>query len=218
MWLLVSFSGSFWPSLWSNLLASLLVVALAYVFVERRLHLRERRAAEERDRARRWELVQDVLLAVEVELAHNVQQAELIVDHVQQDELPYPAFETNGWLLISQSPVFTAVNPGTLRRLLRVYNRLRSANEFYAKTYDFLFGSTAVLAVVGIEALNDPGSRDAHQRAFTGHRGRMRDDLAGRVRELQPHLLEALQRVQQELQGPPPGTDLTDLEGDNDGT
>jgi hypothetical protein len=213
-----SFSGNFWPNVIANVVGGLAVVGLAYLVIERRLHLREQRQAEQRDRVRRWELVQDVLLAVDVELTHNALQAELIVDHVQQEELPYPAFETNGWLLISQSPVFSAINPGTLRRLLRVYNRLRSANDFHAKTYDFLFGSTAVLAVVGIESLDDPGSREAHQRAFTEHRGRMRDDLTNRVRELQPHLVEALQRVQQELAGRPPGTDTADLEGDTDGT
>jgi hypothetical protein len=206
-----SFGANFWPNLWSNLLAGLVVVALAYFFVELRLHLRQRREDQEQERAHEWETIQTVLRAVQEELTHNTRQAELVVSHAQEEELPYPAFETNGWHLIAQSPVFMALHEATLRRLLRVYNRLRSANEYYDKTYDFLFGSTAVLAVVGIESMSDETARTSHQRAFTEKRATMLKELSERVRELQPYLDDAVNFVSQELAGPPPGTDPADV-------
>jgi hypothetical protein len=199
-----AFWDIFWPSIASNAVAGVVLGVLGYWFVDRRLHLTERREAEERDRGGRWEIVQDVLRAVEEELVHNQAQAELIVTHAPEEALPYPAFETNGWTLIAQSPVFTAIHQPTLRHLLHAYNRFRSANDYYSSTYDFLFGSTAVLAVVAIESMADQEAMRTHQGAFTARRADMLKQLMERVRELQPHIDEALDRVRLELAGPPP--------------
>jgi hypothetical protein len=206
--LVASFSGNFWPNFSASLLASLVVVVVAYFFVERRLHLRQNREEKEQELVRRWEIAWEALRAVEEELEHNSQQAELILGHAGDEELPYPAFKTNGWDLISQSEVFTALSEGTLRRLLRAYNRFRAANEFYSKTHDFLFGRTAVLAVGAIEGLGDDMARTGHHMKFTEQRVAMLKQLMEKLVELQPHLDEARDRVRLELAKPPPGVDL----------
>lgn len=119
---------------------------------ERRLHLREREERREEflerqearreeferqqergredelesERLRRWEVSQDVLKSIAEELENNSGQAALLIKHIPQGELPFPAFETNGWHLIVQSPVVTSLQERTLRRLMRVYNRCRT--------------------------------------------------------------------------------------------
>lgn len=87
------------------------------------------------------------------EIHYDVGQAELIVERVPRGQIPYPAFSTDGWTLMSQAPVFSALEPGAIYLLVRLYSRLRTANELHAQMSDLSFGGTGVLAVTAIESL-----------------------------------------------------------------
>jgi hypothetical protein len=161
---------------------------LAYLVIERRLHLRQ-------ERERREEVVGDVLEIVQRELEFNVTRAQALVAHLPRGQIPYPAFDANGWRLISQAPVLTAMHPDSLDILTKTYNRLRAANELYWEVYDLLNGSTAILAafLATSEAADDPLSR------FDELRLGRRDRLVERIEELRPVLDEAVARVARDL-------------------
>jgi hypothetical protein len=224
-----SFADSFWPNFWSSLLSSALLAVLLYFLIERRLHLRdrdarqaerlaeqqERRDASERDRAQRhedvlaaerahrWDVAQSVLRSIEDELEHNREQAELFSKHLPLGELPYPAFDVNGWHLILRTEVVTAIQERTLRRLVRVYNRFQSANSYHTTVNDVMFGATAVLAVASISGITDETLRALHERQLDGHRAAVMARLLDRTTELLPLLDEALEVVRGELEAPP---------------
>ena len=191
----------------------------AYFLVERRLHLTNReerqlelldaqetrRATAEREReqrlqdaleaeqARKWEVAQSVLSSVADEFGHNQEQAMLFIAQIPHGELPDHAFYMNGWDLIVQAPVVTAIQERTLRRLVRVYDRFRSANECYATTIEVLFGPAAPSNEVITSSVADGDPRSKHKQQFRERKDRMMDRLLDGITELQPHLSEALQ-------------------------
>ena len=127
----------------------------------------------------------------------------MLVEHIPEGELPYPPFDVNGWHLIVQTSVALAIQERTLRRLIRVYNRCRTANEYYATVNDLMFGHSGVLAVSGISAIGDSAVRQEEDQKFNAHRQVMMDRLLDRAKELEPHLAEALTMVSEELAAAP---------------
>ncbi len=202
-----SFGTEFWPALLANLLSAAAVAALAYFLIERRLHLREREQRREdeleRERARQWEVSQDVLRAVAEELDHNAQQAALLAEHLPRGEVPYPAFDVNGWYLLVHPTVVEAMQQRTLRRLVRVYNRFRTANDYHAIVNDVHFGPSGVMAVATITSIPDKTTRREEEEKFEAHRQTMVALLLERVDELRPLLDETRKLVHEELRLPP---------------
>jgi hypothetical protein len=188
------FTSDFAQSFWSNLLASLLIALLVFVVIEWRYRLRQERKGRE-------EMSRDVLTTIWDELIYNQNQAWSMLTHYRSGGFPFPMFETGGWTLLSQAQVFTVVEPQTMEALVKVYNRFRSANELYTTVTDLNFGSAAAINFMAIESMPEE-QRQKPRDQFNEHRHLAAERLAERVRELQPSLETALERVRAELGGP----------------
>jgi hypothetical protein len=184
------FAGDFAEAVWSNFLGSLaagtIIAAAAYFIIDRRLRRTEQRHA-------RQELVAAVLREVRRELEHDRRQARILLEHVPHDELPVPLFDVNGWTLLMQADVLTALDAETLEILVKTYNRLRTSNDQWSVASDLHAGPSAVIAY-GLGTLVQ-----AAMERFTTHRRAIFKSLAGRVEELVPVLDDALAAVDSQL-------------------
>ena len=187
------FTSDFAQAFWANLLASGAIAVAAYIAIYRRLAARE-------GTTRRLEISRDILTAVREELAHDDAQAQSMIDHPPPGELPYPCFDVNGWALISQATVFTVLEAPTLDHLLRVYNRMRTANLLHAELHDQLFGSTGALTYLVASASATERGRLQYEEVFIPQRDALAERFLDRIRELKPQLDEALTRVDHELE------------------
>jgi hypothetical protein len=104
----------------------------------------------------------------------------------------------HGWTLVSQVPVFTAIDPDTIDKLMRAYARMPTADELYRHYDDLMYGATAVLAVETIESM-DAAKKEAEGKKFNAHRKVVGERLVERVNELRPHLEDAIARLRAEL-------------------
>jgi hypothetical protein len=171
--------------------------------VEWQLHLRRTQGA-------RREITRDVLQAIYGELEENAERAAALEGLVAKEDVPYPLFDLNGWTLVSQAQVFTTVEAETVDALIRVYNRMRTADELFRHYYDLMYGATAILAVETIESL-DVRRRIDESAKFNAHRKLVGERLVERVNELRPHIDAALERLRAEL--PPSRTEAIEKSG-----
>ena len=174
-----------------GLLSGLIVAILVYVAIERRFRLGQ-------ERAQRVELARDVLLAVRDELARNQQVVTALRTHLPEGTLPYTAFEVTGWELVSQSPVFTVLDPATTKALLEVYVRLRAANDQHALLLDLTYGPTSTLSFLIAQAAPQDQARQALRR-IEERRTDLRNRLVRRVAELDSPLATAAKQVNDKL-------------------
>lgn len=179
-------AGAFVDAFLAELLSGGILAAIVYVIVDRRLKRAERREAQA-------ELVGDVLREVQRELEYAAEQGAVLLKHAPRDELPVPLFDVNGWTLLLQADVLTALEPDTLEALVRTYNRLRTANALYDLVYDMLAGRTAVLRH-GLAAL----TREA-VAGFEQHKKDQTDALVDRVKELLPQVGQARVLIARDL-------------------
>lgn len=193
------FDGDFAAGLLSNFIAGAAIVLLAYLFIERRLHLRQEQREREDQRTARDELVRAVLGELKRELEYDADQAAQLVGVADEPGLPIPLFDVNGWTLLSQAPVLAAMRPETLEALVNTYNRLRLANERYAVVYDLLFGPTAILAVTTIESMPEGPPQSSQRTQFEETRREQMRMLVARVEEARPHIADSGRLVDAEL-------------------
>jgi hypothetical protein len=180
------FTSDFAQAIWANLVASGAVAVGFYFAIDRRLRRAER--MEQRN-----ELVRDVLREVQRELDYDHDQAEVLLEHAPKGELPFPLFDVNGWTMLMQADVLSALDAKTLELLVMTYNRLRTSNEQWRLASDMLNGPTAVLAQ-GFTTIAGGTSE-----AFDLRRATVFNSLAERVTELLLVLDEARERVSTQL-------------------
>jgi hypothetical protein len=203
-------TASFWNDFLTNVAASvaagLVLLYLTYLFIDHRLHLRDRAEREEADRKARAETREAVLTAVLEELQDNAARVQVWLKILPKGHIPYPGFNATGWPLIAQAPVFTTLSAKTVAALTHAYNRMESANEMLAFVADLNHGPTAILVNA---MLAEPLERKVSlvQEAadkFEAHRDSTREMLIGRVIDLKTTLDNAIDAVESELNRPGP--------------
>lgn len=189
-----------------NLLAGLLLLVLAYWFVDNKLHLRQRanaRADEEQARAR---IRESVLTAVLEELKSNAARLREFIAVLEKTHIPTPGFDTTGWELISQIAAFAAMRLETIQALTHSYNRMRSANEHLAFVTDLNNGQTAIMVNATLAPhLREGEAESLPQSAFDKFydlREYSRTELIDRLGDLKGWIDKAIDAVEAELGTP----------------
>jgi hypothetical protein len=194
--------ASFWCDVASNLVAGLLAgavfVALAYFYLDKRVHLRERLEDDRRDREAQEARTEAILRAIHLELEGNA-SALAVARSIEDDHLSFPLFDATALQL--------AVDPGTIAALkqrdtvallLRVLARTQSAVELHRMMFSFQHGEAAS-TVAGIHGIQDETTRAHMAAAYTADKANMHASLRERVDELAPHLFEAIDALEAHL-------------------
>jgi hypothetical protein len=67
-----------------------------------------------------------------------------MVECLPEMDVPFPGFETQGWELVLQAPVFLTIGSNTADLLVHAYNRMRSANDQLDRLRDLVLGDSAL--------------------------------------------------------------------------
>jgi hypothetical protein len=108
--------------------------------------------------------------------------------------------------VVSEPNIFTTLARDTVAALNHAYNRMTTSNEQMAFLSDLNHGPTAVLvAVTAAPSMTDPRVKETYER-FLNHRDDVRTGVMERLRDLKPHLDNAIEAVEAELgiAGKPP--------------
>jgi hypothetical protein len=202
----------FWPTFWPAVVAAFiatvagggLLLWIGYLLIDRRLHLVERadRAAEEE---RRIKALRDASLHVaHGELQSIAANIKLFSDAIRTDNVPYPAFDDNGWVLLSQVHALATVRPATAEALMNTYNRVRSANGQISEFADLTTGPTAAIVNSALASAGDregklPPLASTISDAFATRRSDLRKGLVARLADLRKHVDAAIDAVESEL-------------------
>jgi hypothetical protein len=190
---------SFFSSVGANVVGGLAVLAVAYVFVEKRLSLREsHERLVEQDRERE-SIRERVVTAVLFELKAAAVYVQIWLRELPGGKgIPSPGFDVNGWALVSQVIALTTLDPKTIESLSHCYNRMRSANDQLAFLSDITFGPTAIMAAHLRASLDE----DMAATALAAHdewQAHVRNMLIERCNDLKKHLDNAIDSVEAEL-------------------
>jgi hypothetical protein len=184
-------------------LRGLIVLALGYWIVERRLQLHERaERAKEAERGRRENRVA-VLTVVHAELEGAAAKVTTALEELPHEDqrLIYPLFETSMWTLVTSADVFTTLKLETAEALMRTYNRMMTANEQNAFLMDMHQGPTSlVVTTAAAESIESNKLVRETYESFLGYREYIRTALIKRLKELKPHLDDAIDAVEAELE------------------
>jgi hypothetical protein len=175
-----------------------------YWLVDRKLHLKDRadRAADE---AEKQNAVRNAVLRVaHGELEFVAARIETYKRALEEDKVPYPVFDTNGWTLLSQAHVLVAVRPDSSEALVNAYNRIRSANGQLEMFSNMTVGPMAVgiHTDVAVARRGDgtlPPAVDDIAHRYEGHRLDVRSGLIDRLADLREHMDKAIDAVEAEL-------------------
>ena len=153
------FWDAFAPEFVAGLLSGGLILGVGYWRIDKRLQLKERADADqdrERDERRTRTAVLDLILN---DLHQNAGQANVCLEVLPNDELPYPGFEEGGWDLVTQAPAFVTIRPETRDALHHVYNRVRSANTQLEFLRDLHNGGTSAIVHIQVATtMRDDGT------------------------------------------------------------
>lgn len=191
-------STSFFDGFWPALAAGVLVLALGYIAIDRLLGLRDRARIHARTR-------NAALRIVHGELLHNGSEITTWEEELPTMGIPFPGFELGGWELVSQMEALLTLDPKTADHLVHAYNRMRSCNELLADLRDLQTGPSALAVALRVAgSARDEGTNSAPIDAFLAeykqHKIDLRDGLLRRVADLQPHLNNAIDAVEHEIQ------------------
>jgi hypothetical protein len=194
--------SSFWQDVGSQtlggIIAALIVLPIAYIAVDHRLHLKDalaRRTEREQDRNERRERVLKVL---HEELESDAGALQLASEVLAKGQVSIPLFDTTTVSVAFQSGLFESLPPEMASALLHVRNRMLTANELHAMVFDFDQGQTAVLAALAAGSMTDPGIAKNYER-FEQHRKDVKARLLDRIQNLGPHLYHAIDLIEDEL-------------------
>jgi hypothetical protein len=199
--MLIADFGGFLCNVAASVVAGVIVLAIAYWFVEERLSLRERlvRAQEDEEQQRRTR--EAVLRTVHEELESNAAQLTNAFDVLPKDEalLLFPLFDVSIWPIVSSTGVFASLSPETATALVHAYNRMETANQQNADLLDLSQGRSGIL--VAMEAASAPDKEPAAKlyARFNAQRSRRRNELLDRLRDVKRHLDTAIDAVEDEL-------------------
>jgi hypothetical protein len=192
------FAKAFWPALAAGVVAGVLLIAITYVVAERWFQLRERKRS-------RNEVVDSTLRLILNEIEDNRRQAELLIKHAPQDELPYPLFDLNGWVMASQADVFLSLSALTRDLIIKLYNRFRTTNETHAALYDLMFGPTAIQVATQVDVARAASAGDVKREIvasferFDAYRKERVEGVVDRTQELLEVLDDTVDRIEEEL-------------------
>jgi hypothetical protein len=198
---LASFGTDVLSGFLGGLASSLVALYLAYLFVDSRLHLKQRREDETQREAAREEMRTASLTAVHHELESAAALTQTLLAELPTGGIPYPGYDLTGWPLVSQAPVFTTLKPDTISALTHAYNRMSSANEQLAFLTDLNHGPTAILVnTVLADSLDKqtPLAEKAYEM-FVNHRDKTRELLVDRVGDVKTAIDGAIDAVESEL-------------------
>jgi hypothetical protein len=195
----VDFSG-FLSSFLADAFAGLVVVGLGYWFVDKKLHLRDRRDRQDEAEAERAANRTHVLKAVVGELHSNMAQLDRVVRALKnRDGVPFPLFDVSMWTVLSQAPVFTTLHRRTVTAAIHAYNRMVTANDQCKFLGDMTYGSTALLATSFFAGrMGDAQVREVHDQ-FRQSLDDTNSALLARLTDLKPHLEAAIDAVEAEI-------------------
>jgi hypothetical protein len=182
-------------------IAGLIVLAVAYWFVETKLSLRERAERAHENEEQRHRTREAVLRTVHEELESNAAQlTNAFTVLPKKDELLlFPLFDVSLWPIVSSTGVFANLSPETATALVHAYNRMTTANEQNAALLDLTQGRTAMLFAMGAASAQDKQTAGELYAAFKTQRVRRRDELLDRLQDLKEHLDTAIDAVELEL-------------------
>jgi hypothetical protein len=184
----------------TNVAAGAVVLFLGYLFVERRLQLREQRDRRAQADAANASIRTATLRSVHAELESNASHLRVCIDALRAGDLPTPGFDVTGWSLLSQVEAFLTLKSETITALTHAYNRMNSANTHLDQVADFDRGQTGMLAVLVAAPHIDENPKVAAAfdeiRTMAGH---VREGLIARLEDLKGHLDEAIDAVEGEL-------------------
>jgi hypothetical protein len=192
--------GGFLGTLTASVLAGLIVLWLGYLFVERKLRLTDRahRAADAQEQRRVNR--EAVLSIVHAELESNADQLTNLEQLPHEDQrLLYPLFDVSMWPLVTDAPIFTALDRETAEALMRSYNRMNTANEQNAFLNDMHQGRTSITVTMAAAGSMDKELVEETYEKYLGYRDYIRTALIERLQELKPHLDAAIDAVEAEL-------------------
>jgi hypothetical protein len=204
----VPFWPTFWPAFVSGIAATVigggLLLVIGYWLIDRRLHFRDRadRVAEE---DKRTKALRDAGLNIAYqELKSIAANLRVFSDAIAKDAVPYPPFDDNGWVLLSQAQALATVRPSTAEALMNAYNRVRSANGQLAEFADLTTGPSAALVNSALAATADedgnlsPLAEKIHD-AYEIRRADLRRGLVARLTDLRQHVDAAIDEIEAEL-------------------
>jgi hypothetical protein len=178
-----------------------IVLWIAFRFVEAELSLRERSERQRESEEQRRQTREAVLKNVHAELESNasVLNTALGILGGGQPLLLFPLFDITLWPTVSSTGVFVSLNPETALALVDAYNRMGTANEQNATLLDMSQGPTAILiAMSAAPSLDEPHVKGVWAR-FQDLLDRRREELLDRLKDLKRHLDEAIDAVELEL-------------------
>jgi hypothetical protein len=204
----VPFWPTFWPALVAGLVATLgggaALLGLGYWLVDRRLHLKDRadRAAEEDQRAK---LLREACLHIAHEELQSIAATLPVFNEaIAAGDVPYPPFDHNGWVLVSQAHVLATLRPRSAETLMSAYNRVRSANEQMREFADLTMGATGALVNTALASTADaqgelpPLAAKIHD-AYNQRRADLQKGLVARFTDLRKHIDAAIDAIESEL-------------------
>jgi hypothetical protein len=204
----VDFSG-FWAGLLAGLLADVLAGALllyvGYRLIDRKFQIEEREQRAREAAATEQRNRESVLGAVLGELVSNAAQLTTALRRMPKpsEAILYPLFDVALWPLVSSPAILTTLREKTIADVTHVYNRMATANEQNAYLSDLNHGRTSLLVNVTAAGTvsSDPLVQKAYDK-FLDLRDYVRTGVIERLRELKPHLDNAIDAVELELGRP----------------
>jgi hypothetical protein len=203
----VPFWPTFWPTLVAGVVASLLagafLLGIGYWLIDRRLHLRDRADRVADDRARARQLHDASLHLAHQELQATASKIDPYRDAIAQDNIPYPPFDDNGWVLVSQGHTLATLKPETAEALMNAYNRIRSANGQMVEFAEVTAGPTAALVHSALASASDSGGLPPQVAdvagAYEQRRADLRRAIGDRLDDLRGHIDQAIDAIEVEL-------------------
>jgi chromosome segregation ATPase len=191
--------NAFLSSFLADVAAGAVLLVAGYLLVERRLHLRERSERRKEAFERRQTTREAILRATHGELESNAALLQTALKELPTGGIPYPGFDVNGWSLVSQIAALTTLQRETIEALALAHNRMNSANEQLQFLSDLNHRRTAILTTAAAApSLSEPKVQEAYEM-FLDYRDTLRNGLIQRLKELKPHIDNAIGAVETEL-------------------
>jgi hypothetical protein len=198
----------FWPTVGPAFLAAVLagavLLGVGYVLIDRRLSLGER-AERGREEAERESALRDAALRIaKGELQFVAARTKTYANAISNGKVPYPAFDTNGWTLLTQAHVLATIQTQTAEDLMSAYNRVRSTNEQIAEFADLTLGSTAAILAASLagssdESGNFPPLVEQTYQNYERRKADLEKALVARLGDLRHRVDAAIDAIEREL-------------------
>lgn len=191
--------SSFVPDVLAGIVAGAVVLGGGYWLIDRKVHFRdalERRAEREAGDARNRGAA---LEALHAELESNASALAFALKTLRGGTIGYPLFDTTTLAVAFEPVIFTTLKTTTVKALLQVFNRMKTANDQHALVFDLQQGQTVILnTMIHAVGADTPRAADAAAN-FLEHRTLMLKALLQRCENLAPYVYEAIDAVEAEL-------------------